>query len=181
MSRGGDKEEVVIASASSHPYEAQDPPHPERGRRSVATRFLTRTWILYLIFLPLPIAYLLAAPEFDPRAVLLARIISVAMIAMIIVLALKELLNAFRVAEAEHLDISAWWAKWYKAVGIIGLMTALVPAIGWLGFYIPSAIFMFAALTLLDAAKWPVRIAISLVTIAVAYGFFERVLDVPLP
>lgn len=142
--------------------------------------FLKRTWALYLLMLPLPVIYLVQAQDMDPRSALLPRGVSIIMIALIIVVAVMDSrLTAER--DDGAIRIREFVGKWWKTMGLIALMIALVSAMGWFGFYPAAAAFLLVAFTVLQVPGWIRRVVLTAGVMAGAYILFDVILGVPLP
>lgn len=142
--------------------------------------FLKGTWALYLLLLPLPVVYLVLAQDMEPRSAMLPRGVAIVMIALIVVVAVMDWKPT-----AERLDgtirIREFVEKWWKTMGLIALLVALVYAMGRFGFYPAATVFLFVAFTVLHVPGWIRRVVLTAGIMAGCYVLFEIILGVPVP
>lgn len=142
--------------------------------------FLKRTWPLYLLLLPLPVIYLYHVPGMDARSAMLPRAVSYLIILLIAALAIIEWKPALREHDST-VRVRAFLAKWWKTIGIIFLLAALVYAMGLFGFYPAVAVFLLISFTLLRVERWIRRIVLTAGVLVGCYVLFDVLLNVRLP
>ena len=142
--------------------------------------FVRRTWILYVVFLPLPVVYLASAGRMDPRSVMLPRLVSIAILVGIVVIT-GAVLRDLRGEPDRPFAAGAFLRRWHKTIGLIALVAAFVALLHDVGFYITAAVMLYASFALLQVEGQSKRVLLVLGSLAGSYLLFERVLDVALP
>lgn len=147
--------------------------------RRQATTFVSQTWMLYLIILPLPLYYLRVAGQLESRSVILPQVVSWIMVALAASIALSEWSKAPG-KSAQNL-LPALALKWWRTVAMLISTVALVGLLGRINFYVAAGAFLFVAFSFLGAGNVVLKVLYTSGVLAGCYLLFEIILGVRLP
>lgn len=107
-----------------------------------------------------------------------------AVLALLLVIVLVQELGEVRSEDPPlqgEATLGTWWAANGAAVRMILLLGGYVLALGYLGFYVSSAIFTAAAISMLGYRRPPIIALIAGVTVLALWAVFGELLGLRLP
>jgi hypothetical protein len=138
-------------------------------------KFRLEGWIS-LILLLLFSGFLYATGSYDIQVVRYPKMLLCAAIALSLAAFTQSLLRQKRNPQNED------GIQHYMSVVVVFTMVAFYAAgVIFLGFAIPTVLFLIVMMYYFGERRWPVIVAVSITFMLVLYGIFVKLLSVPLP